>query len=298
MTAWDLLDDDPEPVPEPPKKKTSPSTWASLDDDEAGQFDDPQPSSARSTWLSLDDDEPEPQATAPAPELTASVLTDGEVLWARADGQSVTLGSGRPLHVPAGVPDGVSGWRRVRILDAATLRAEVLVFPVEQPAVGVADEPVTLFADEPPPGPPRRPPGFPAGEGGDLTAAFEARVRRAEQDHRNAAAAAREDYRRRGDQLERQLREEHDRQVHAAEQRAEARGREAVQRVRHEAEQQVRHAQQAAAQNHDMRRGAEQRAEAAAAELAKLREERTLIVAAAAAGWGVALLLLIIALAG
>ncbi|WP_067793892.1 hypothetical protein [Actinomadura formosensis] len=294
MTAWDLLDDGPEPVPEPPKKASA-SIWASLDEDEPQQFDEPPPT--RSTWQSLDDDEAEPAAPPPAPELTASVLSDGEVLWARADGQSVTLGSGQPLHVPAGVPDGVSGWRRVRILDAATLRAEVLVFPVEQPAAGVADEPVALFAAERAPSPPRRPPGFPAGEGGDLTAAFEARVRRAEQDHRNAAAAAREDYRRRGDQLERRLREEHDREVHAAEQRAEARYHEAVRRLRQEAEQQVRHAQQVAAQNHDLRRGAEQRLRDATAELDKIRGERGLGLAAAAAGWGIALILLVIAFA-
>ncbi|QKG18625.1 hypothetical protein [Actinomadura verrucosospora] len=294
MTAWDLLDDEPEPVPEPPKKASA-SIWASLDEDEPQPSGEPAPT--RSTWQSLDDDEPEPAAPPPAPELTASVLSDGEVLWARADGQSVTLGSGQPLHVPAGVPDGVNGWRRVRILDAATLHAEVLVFPVEQPAAGVADEPAALFAAEPAPSPPLRPPGFPAGEGGDLTAAFEARVRRAEQDHRNAAAAALEDYRRRGDQLERQLREEHDRRSRAAEQRAEAQYHEAVRQVRQEAEQQVRHAQQVAAQNHDLRRGAEQRLQAATTELDKVRGERGVGLAVAAAGWGVALILLIIAIA-
>ncbi|WP_155948208.1 hypothetical protein [Rhodococcus aetherivorans] len=118
----------------------------------------------------------------------ASQLRDGEVLWANVVGTDVLLGSGQPLHVPTGVPDGLSGWRRVRIVDATTLTAEVIALPVTRPFQDIGDEPATLFAPLPHQPPPHRPPGFPAGEGGDLTAAFEARVARAKDDYERRIA--------------------------------------------------------------------------------------------------------------
>jgi hypothetical protein len=202
----------------------------------------------------------------------------------------VTLGSGQLLDVPAGIPDGIGGWRRVRIIDAATLRAEVLLFPMEQPAQGVADEPTLLFPPDPAMAPPLRPAGFPVGEGGDLSAAFTARVRTAEQYHRQAATEAKEEFRHRGDQLERQLREDYQRRIQTVERQAEARYQQAVKRVEADAGQRVDRAAQTAMQSQSLQQRAEM-------ERDKVASDRTLLVRAAAAGWIVAVILLLILVA-
>ena len=241
--------------------------------------------------------------------MAASQLRDGEVLWARVDGQEVTLGSGQPLYIPAGISDGIGGWRRVRITDAALLRAEVLVFPLEQLARSVANEPMLLFPPDPAGPPPLRPAGFPAGEGGDLSAAFEARVRDAMQRYRQAAAEARDELQRRGDEVERQLREDYHRRIQTVEQRAEVRYQEAVQgvqaeaarqveRVQAEAARQVNQASQAAWQSRGLRQEAERERDEVRAALDRAGRERARGLVAAAAGWICALVLLAVFLAG
>jgi hypothetical protein len=293
VPGWDLLDDEPDQPAD--AKATSPaaSAWLSLDDEPPA---DAHGGSA-AAWYALDD-EPEPAEPAlPPPELTASQLRNGDVLWARVDGQVMTLGSGQPLHVPAGVPDGIGGWRRVRITDAASLRAEVLVFPVEQPVLGVADEPTLLFPPDPVRSPPLRPAGFPAGEGGDLSAAFEARVRDAMQHYRRAAAEAQDEFQRRADQVERQLREDYQWRIRTAEQQAEARYQEAVQQVQADASRRVEQASQAARQSHERQQQAERERESTRTALAKVGRERTRSLAAAAAGWVFVLVLLVVLIA-
>jgi hypothetical protein len=292
VPEWDLLDDEPDQ----PEAEATSTRWASLDDEPSRDTYNAYDATS-TTWQTLDGEPESSEPALPPPELAASQLKDGEVLWARVDGQAVTLGSGQPLHVPAGVPDGVSGWRRVRVIDAASLHAEVLVFPVEQPVQHVADEPALLFPPDPVRSPPLRPAGFPVGEGGDLSAAFEARVRRAEQEHRRAAEEAREELQRRRDQLERQLREDYDRRTQAVEQQAEARYQEAVRQVQATAAREVEHAGQVARQNHDLWHQAQRERDAARAALDKARGERALGLAAAAVGWVCVLLLLAVVLA-
>lgn len=286
MTEWDLLGDEPERPAGPDLASATASGWASLDDWASQGTQD----GAASAWQVLDDVSHQADSARPAPELTASQLRSGEVLWARVDGREVTLGSGQLLDVPAGIPDGIGGWRRVRIIDAATLRAEVLLFPMEQPAQGVADEPTLLFPPDPAMAPPLRPAGFPVGEGGDLSAAFTARVRTAEQYHRQAATEAKEEFRHRGDQLERQLREDYQRRIQTVERQAEARYQQAVKRVEADAGQRVDRAAQTAMQSQSLQQRAEM-------ERDKVASDRTLLVRAAAAGWIVAVILLLILVA-
>jgi CHASE3 domain sensor protein len=138
--------------------------------------------------------------------------------------------------------------------------------------------------------PPLRPAGFPVGEGGDLSAAFTARVRTAEQYHRQAATEAKEEFRHRGDQLERQLREDYQRRIQTVERQAEARYQQAVKRVEADAGQRVDRAAQTAMQSQSLQQRAEM-------ERDKVASDRTLLVRAAAAGWIVAVILLLILVA-
>ena len=298
MPGWDLLDDEQD---EPERAKAgSPaaSIWDSLDDGPSynGNAHNGRGSPA-ATWQPLDSEPKLAEPALPASELAASQLKNGEVLWARVDGQGVTLGSGQPLYVPKGVPDGIGGWRRVRITDAASLSAEVLLLQVEQPVQGVADEPALLFPPDPAQPAPLRPAGFPVGEGGDLAAAFEARVRNAQQDYRRMAREAQEGLQRRGDMLERQLREDYDRRIQAAAQRTEARFQEAVQRIQAKAAQEVEYASQAARQSDILRREADRTRDAARTALTKAGQERARGLAAAAVGWICVLVLLVVVLA-
>lgn len=288
MPEWDLLDDEPDRPMGAAATSATTSTWASLDDEPSHDAD----SNSAAMWPTLDGEPKTAAPVGPAPELAASQLRDGEVLWARADGQAVTLGSGQPLHVPAGVPDRIGGWRRVRIIDAASLRAEVLVFPVEEPVPGVADDPTLLFLPDPARSPPLRPAGFPVGEGGDLSAAFESRLRDAERDYRRAAEETREDLQRRRDQLERQLRDDYERRIRAAEQQAAARYQEAVQQVQAEAARKVEQASQVAIESRSVLQKAERERDEARASLAKTGEERARGLAAAVVGWVLVLVLL------
>jgi hypothetical protein len=294
VPEWDLLDDGPDQPTQAETTSTATSAWASLDDEPSA---DAYGESA-ATWYALDDEPGSAEPALPPPELPASLLRDGEVLWARVDGQAVTLGSGQPLYVPAGIPDGIGGWRRVRITDAALLRAEVLVFPVEQPMQSVADEPTLLFPPDPARSPPLRPAGFPVGEGGDLSAAFEARVRDAVQRYHRAAAEAQDEFQRRADQLERQLSEDYRWRIRTVEQRAEARYQEAVQQVQAEASRRVEQASQAARQSYDRQQQAERERDGTRTALAKAGQERKRGLAAAAVGWIFVLVLLAVILAG
>ena len=293
MPEWDLLGDEPDQTQGAEAALPATSAWASLD----GEPSSGTHGGSAVAWQPLDG-EPDPAGFAlPAPELAATQLRDGEVLWARVDGQAVTLGSGQPLHVRAGVPDRIGGWRRVRIIDAASLRAEVLMFPVEQLPQSVADDPTLLFPPDPARTPPPRPAGFPVGEGGDLSAAFEMRVRDAEQDSRQAAREAWEEAQRHADQLERKLREDYDRRTLAVERRAEARYQDAIERVNTEAVRRVEQASHTAMQSHGQRRQAERERDEARAALARAGGERARRLAVAALGWVCVLVLLAVLLA-
>jgi hypothetical protein len=294
VPEWDLLDDEPDQPASATATSTASSAWVSLDDEPPAGAGN----GSAAAWYDLDDEPEQAEPAQLAPELTASQLRDGEVLWAQVDGQAVTLGSGQPLHVPAGIPDGIAGWRRVRITDAASLRAEVLVFPVEQPVLEVADEPTLLFPPDPVRHPPSRPAGFPVGEGGDLSAAFEARVRDAVQHYRQAAAEAQDKFQRRADHVERQLREDYKWRIQTAEQQAEARCQEAVQQVQAEASRRIEQASQAARQSYERQQQAERERENTKTALAKAGQERTRSLAAAAAGWIFVLVLLVVLIAG
>ncbi|REE97761.1 hypothetical protein [Thermomonospora umbrina] len=306
-SRWASLDDDASAGGAAPSG--SGSRWSSLDDEPAAPA--PAPSGSGSRWASLDDEssvvgEVSPGSSLngggrPASELVASQLRVGEVLWAKVAGPRVELGSGQPLNVPGGPPDAIGGWRRVRILDADTMRAEVLPFPaVREPTPGVGEDPEALFPPEPVASPPRRPPGFPLGAGGDLAAAFADRVRRAEEEFRRraeelAAQRARSaemaaDRRVAAAQAEagrqvQAVRAEADRRVEAAERTAAAR----VQQARDTAGRQVAQAGESARQQ-VMKAEVQMRAHESnrrAAEIA--RDEalriRTVLIAVAAVGW-------------
>lgn len=305
MSGWDLLDEpEPEPEPEPPGQNSS--VWASLDDERAEgpvEFDDLDDEAPEDAWPSLDPVAGPPEPAQPAPEVVASQLVDGEVLWARADGTDVILGSGQPLHVPGGVPDGIGGWRRVRVVDAASLRAEVLPLPVARPAQHVGDDPVTVFGPgtDPAPPVPDRPPGFPVGQGGDLSAAFEARVERAEELRRAEIRAARDDYERRADQMKQNLTDELQRRTRAIEERAEARIRDVAGKIRADADAELADSRHRVGRYRDERLAAERDREAAirardAVIGARDRAVMGRLIAGAVAvlGWFVVLVLLVL----
>ncbi|GAB2855894.1 hypothetical protein GCM10022221_64380 [Actinocorallia aurea] len=303
MPGWDLLDDDD--PPRPAARPAGSSQWSSLDDDEPA----PAPTSG---WASLDDDA---TATAPSPsfeptrpatelppaELTAAQLTDGEVVWANVSGSTVALGSGQHLYVPAGVPDGIGGWRRARITDAATLRAEIIEVPVARPARNIGHEPTLLFPALPNQPPPRRPPGFPVGEGGDLGAAFEARTVRAREDYERRAALAERDARLRADQAERKAEVEGRLAVERADLRlqqesarlkAEADG--AIARMRADADAKIKQAHEYANAQYQQLRSAADEHERAERDRDAARRARDLLMAVAAVGWlGLVLVLFI-----
>jgi len=332
MSGWDLLaDDEPPDRPDRPESAYSAATgWGSLDGEATSEPWSDTTSTTDTvavirTWPSFDEEPDQAELSRPAPELTAAHLKDGEVYWARVNGQDATLGSETQLYLPAGVPDGIGGWRRVRVTDARTLRAEVLALPVEIPVQGTADEPRLLFPTDPARTQPPRPPGFPVGEGGDLSAAFEARVRdarerweQAESAAKQAEAGAEEKFRRRGDQLERQLREDYQQRSRAAEQRVQAEAARQFGEVRADADRRVRQLQADAAReigqvkaeanrrvelaaqdarhNQGLRQQAETERDSTGAALARLTAERSKVRTAAVAGWVVAVLLLLLVL--
>ena len=305
MPGWDLLDDDDPPMRSAAQPSNS-SQWSSLDDDE--------PAPAATGWESLDDldDAPGaapaasfepagPAAGLPPAELTAAQLTDGEVVWANVAGGSITLGSGQHLYVPAGVPDGIGGWRRARIIDAATLRAEVIEVPIARPAQKVGHEPTLLFPALPGQPPPRRPPGFPVGEGGDLGAAFESRTVRAREDYERRAAIAEHDAQLRADRAERQAaldarlaaeRAELRIQQESARLKTEAEG--AIARMRADADVKIKEARDFANARYQQLQSAAEEHERAKRDRDAARRARDLLLAAAALGWlGVVIVLVL-----
>lgn len=270
MSGWDLLDDEPDQAkgtpsamsPGGPAAESAGPTWDSVDEE-------PPPDGyggTTSPWTDLDDSPGAPGPVALPPELAAAQLKNGQVLWARVDGQAVTLGSGQQLHVPDGVPDGIGGWRRVRITDASSLRAEVLEFQLEVPAQDVADDPALAFPSDPVWPPPQRPEGFPVGQGGALTAAFETKVRDARQEYLRKAKNAEAEYQRRVRQSEQVARRDYDQRVLRIQQEAAAQQQEAIQRIHASAAQQVQEARAAQEQ-------AERERDAAREALAMARQE-------------------------
>jgi len=120
--------------------------------------------------------------SAPPAEATASLLADGDVLWARIGRSGVSLGSGQTLFVEGEVPADQSGWCRVEVLDAPRLLVRILPVAWEVPRSGVGDEPVALYRPGPitDGGTVGRSEPFPVGQGPDLRLMMEARVSAAE----------------------------------------------------------------------------------------------------------------------
>jgi hypothetical protein len=257
VSEWDLLDDEPD-VPEEVPGTTAPDGLVPESDDSPWDFVGEEPPAdgygGGSAWPDPDETPEEPRSAPLPPEFAAAQLKDGQVVWALVNGQTVTLGRGQQLRVPAGVPDGIGGWRRVRITDAASLRAEVLEFQLEQPVQGVADDPVLTFPPAPIRPAPQRPEGFPVGQGGALTAAFESKVRDARQQYLRNAQEARQEYLRKAEEAReesehriRRFEQDYEQRALVIQRQAEAQKQEVVQRIHASATQQVREARAAQA---------------------------------------------------
>jgi vacuolar-type H+-ATPase subunit H len=193
MPDWGTLGP-PAGVPEDPPPG---SPWGNLADDPSGAA--AASPAAAAGWGVLDGDvngsavgaytpshsrhvPPPRDPRVPPAEATASVLADGDVLWAQISHAGVSLGSGQPLLLEGGAPADQSGWCRVRVVDAARLVVRVLPVAWEEPRRGVGDDPRTLYRPEPLDGvaPARRVSPFPVGQGPDMRAMLEARLSAAE----------------------------------------------------------------------------------------------------------------------
>jgi hypothetical protein len=101
-------------------------------------------------------------------EVLASALQVDQVIWGFIDGDSARLASGVDLVLDGPPPDGIAGWRRLRVVDPASLRVRVLEIPATRVDPTPTDDPATLWelpsSDRT--GNPRVPP-FPVGEGFD-----------------------------------------------------------------------------------------------------------------------------------
>lgn len=150
---------------------------------------------AHSPWGRLDFHPPEESRAArssgvdvlgsghrlPPPEATASLLTAGEMHWARADNTGVRLGSGQQLRTVGAYPQH-AGWCRVEIVDPLSLTARVLPVATIELRSAIGDDPDLVYQ----PGPvgevagvPRHS-SFPVGQGPALREIFERRVAAAE----------------------------------------------------------------------------------------------------------------------
>lgn len=130
--------------------------------------------------------------STPPPEATASLLAQGETLWAKVDRAGVVLGSGQVLNVPEGLPDDLYGWRRVQIVNPALLTARVLPIAWDELEVGVGDDPTGLYYPHalPEPESPDRMSAFPVGAGPDLMRLFNDRVATAVSEYERRAGEA------------------------------------------------------------------------------------------------------------
>lgn len=284
MPDWGTLD----PLDEDPEDPPPGSLWGNLTNSSAVQ-DASSPNVAMLDWGVLDGaEEVSPAAGVQAPghvaavppprdlsvppaEATASLLADGDVLWARIARSGVSLGSGQPLLLEEGVPAGQSGWCRVQVIDGARLLVRVLPVAWEEPRNGVGDDPVALYRPAPLSGDPavRRAEPFPVGRGPDLQSVMEARVSAAEAAAERRARAA----------------------EYKAQEQAEAVTRSAQERVR-QAEAQARQHINAVSRDLDQRLAEGSTATIAAKQQAEhLRVLLRVCIAVAAIGWLIVLIL-------
>lgn len=103
------------------------------------------------------------------PHVIGAALETGQVLWARVSGAQCLLRSGGQLHLTTRPPDGIEGWRPVRIVNSEKLLATALPVPGVSLVELDADDPETLW-DMPEPGTPLpdRPESYPVGLAGSL----------------------------------------------------------------------------------------------------------------------------------
>ncbi|MGV9663788.1 hypothetical protein [Nocardia niigatensis] len=176
MPGWDLFDEDPTASDTKglsDEARNASLSWAPLDDADSESSTESVAFQGSHTWDSLIETH---TVELPPAEDTASELKDGEIVWARVAGTDVVLGSGQPLFLPAGLPDDIGGWRRVRITDSAALHAEVLRIPIAAPIRHVGDEPELAYSPAPNWPAVQRQSAFPAGQGGGLSALFATKI--------------------------------------------------------------------------------------------------------------------------
>lgn len=157
----------------------------------------------------------------PPPEATASLLQEGEILWARVDRSGVRLGSGQQLFVSEGILEQQEGWRRVQVVDPATLAVRVLSVSWSGLRSCVGDDPALLYRPAPPGKAHEvdRVPSFPIGQGPDLRAVLDARIIAAESAAEKRGRAAE----RRADESVVQAEREADERITESERQAEQR---------------------------------------------------------------------------
>ncbi|MFE6979223.1 hypothetical protein [Streptomyces sp. NPDC057682] len=255
-------------MPERPPEPAAPPYVPPAADDGWGVFaDGPEVSGASAAPAPVGPPVPAPGVAVPSPEAVASLLTEGEHLWAYVDGGGAAhLGSGCALTVVQedGGGDGFTGWRPVVVVDPAALTVRPVPLALADPPVGAATSVSALYRDpEPPTAPvPDRAAAFPAGRGPDLDALLAAAV--AEEREKAAAGVRRE-----REEAAAALQQERDRLRAGAD--------EAARQAQGYAESQIRAAQDAARQGvQEAQQSAwqwQQRAQAAEAEVVRLDTE-------------------------
>lgn len=210
------------------RPQTSDSRWGSLD----GQCTEVSGSGSDATKPLPTSDRAEAQSSRansansrlPPPEATASLLEEGEILWARVDRSGVRLGSGQQLLVTEGDLHDQEGWCRVEVVDPARLAVRVLPVAWAPLRSGVGTNPALVYRAASPDDAQEvdRVPPFPVGQGPDLRAMFEERVAAArfQAEQRGKAAERRADER--VAEIERKAEQAADARVRAAESRAQA----------------------------------------------------------------------------
>lgn len=181
MSDWGSFVDEGSPLPIPAKPDRAPdpvvdSGWGAFaDGTEAPPGTSPVPPPSTGPPV------PPRGVPVPSPEAVASLLSEGENLWAYVDGDGTAyLGSGCALTVVKEGLDGAGpvGWRPVVVVDPATLTVRPVPLVLAEPPAGTGTSVSELYRDPEPyerPAPGRAGP-FPAGQGPDLDALLAAAV--------------------------------------------------------------------------------------------------------------------------
>jgi hypothetical protein len=102
------------------------------------------------------------------PEVLASALEPGQIVWGEVNGGLARLPSGATVDLENPPADGIAGWRELVVVDPTILRARVVELPAAAVDPTPTDDPATLWQL---PAIDRKPiaraPSFPVGQGFD-----------------------------------------------------------------------------------------------------------------------------------